>query len=304
MTDQLGLLPSELLPTRRAELAVAAAILAEHGLGDDVLDSDEDYQQEARARLTGDEVVVRVLLSDTNPDGADHDRYFGVTRVGGNAAGVFLSGLLVTCLDAVDNAERMGTDLSDDEWRDLLSAPTALFDFALGRRAGRHRSAPRAPQGRGEYLPYRRWRIGHRLFFALTQSITVALDGLLRAIDERDVQAMHDWVVLATPLVLGSSAALRLTADFRPSDYDACVRDTMEPPSAAPGVSALQARDHLYLLGTLERIRTVLPALDAVSEEYDEFTDAIGQLFESHHWLSERFGQVNSPMTTMPGRRY
>lgn len=302
-TELLGLLPSELLPMSRGELAVAAAVLAEHDLGDDVLDGEDDYRLEARHALAGDEVIVRMALSETNPDGVEHDRYFGVRRVEGNAAGVFLGGLLVSYLDAIDNAERMGTTLGDDEWRELMSAPTTLFDFALDRRAARHRFVPSAPQGRGEYLPYRRWRIGHRLFFTLTQSITVALGGLLRAIDQQDVQAMRDWVVLATPQVLGSSSALRLAADFEPSDYDACVRDTMEPPSAGPGVSALQARDHLYLLGTLERLQAVLPALDAVSQEYDEFTDAVQKLFESHHWLTERFGQANRPMNATFGRR-
>jgi hypothetical protein len=299
--DLLGLLPSELLPTSREALHAAAVALAGNDLGDDVLDSEDDYRQQARASLAGDRFVVRAALSEPDADGADHDYYFGVTRVGGDAAVVFLGGLLVTYLDALDNAERMGTGLGDEEWGELLAAPTALFDFALDRRAGRHRSAPTSPRGRGEYLPFQRWRVGHRLFSALIQSISVALGGLLRSTYEHDLPAMRDWVVLATPLVLGSAAALRLAADFEPSDYDACVRSGMEPPSATPAISFLEARDHRYLVGVLEQIRLALPHLEPVSVEYDEFTDAVQRLFEAHHWLTERFGQANTPFVASPG---
>lgn len=230
----------------------------------------------------------------------EHDRHFGVVRVRGDSGAIFLSSLLVSYLDMLDDVERGGTSLSQAQWTDLLRVPKLIFDFAARRPAlaAGGNDVP-VPVGRGELLPQRRWDVGHRLFFTLLQTMTqmvASLSGAARAGDEADAREFVELLRLTT---LGCTASLRLTADFSIVDYELGVRPTMLPPHVRPGFSGLQTRDHYRLLQALRKLQVDMPTVIPLGEPHAELIAAVRGLHDAHAYVCTRFGGATGPSLRM-----
>ncbi len=135
----LRLLDPNHLPVERESLARAAIRLVGDHRDDQVLRVTEPERHRARRVLTdellGHEPIPPARSGRRALDQDEHDRHFGVVRVHGDSGAIFLTSLLVSYLDMLDDVERGGTTLGQAQWTDLLRVPTLVFDFALRRQA-------------------------------------------------------------------------------------------------------------------------------------------------------------------------
>lgn len=255
--EPFRLLHPDLVPRRRESLQHAASVLVQMGLDDTVLSASPVHQRLARVVLASSDVI------EWKPCGAggltgddDLDQRLGVVRVGGDRGGVFLSGVLIAYLDVLENAARMGTSITEDSWRTLLWAPTALFDHVLRRpQAGMTVVTP----GPGaEHLPHERTLAGQRLHLALMQAVRFAVAGVVRAGDDRTL--VEDCVTLATACLRAAAVALAF----------AC--DRTDPPLPIVETSA-----HRYLWQVIGEVRAAVPRA-----RFDQFAAALRRLDEVH----------------------
>jgi hypothetical protein len=249
--EPFRLLHPDLVPQRREALQHAASTLVQMGLDDTVLSASPVHQRLARVVLASSGVIewspgYRVQQCPV-------DERFGVVRAGGDRGGIFLSGVLIAYLDVLENAARMGTSITEDSWRTLLWAPTALFDHVLRRpQVGMTVMGP----GRGtEDLPLERALAGQRLYLALMQAVRFAVNGVLRAEDDRTL--VEDCVTLATACLRAAAVALVFAADV-PYEMPAPVVETAE---------------HRYLWQVIGEVRGAVPRA-----RFEQFATALRRL--------------------------
>ncbi|MFS8104989.1 hypothetical protein LFM09_48595 [Lentzea alba] len=252
--EPFRLLHPDLVPQRRESLQHAASMLVQMGLDDTVLSASPVHQRLARVVLASSDVIEwKPGYSATGlADDEGHDQRFGIVRVGGDRGGVFLSGILIAYLDVLENAARMGTSLTEDSWRTLLWAPTALFDHVLRRpQVGMTVVTP----GPGtEHLPQERTLAGQRLYLALMQAVRFAVSGVVRAQDDRTL--VEDCVTLATACLRAATVALAFACD-----------------RAAPPSPIMETSAHRYLWQVISEVRAAVPRA-----RFDQFAAALRRL--------------------------
>lgn len=252
--EPFRLLHPDLVPRRRESLQHAASTLVQMGLDDTVLSASPVHQRLARVVLASNSVIE--WTSCHGVPHACHDERFGVERVGGDRGGVFLSGLLIAYLDVLENAARAGTSISEDSWRTLLWAPTALFDHVLRRpQVG---MTVVTPGPRTEHLPHERAQAGHRLHLALMQVVRFAVSGVVRAEDDRTL--VEDCVTLATACLRAATVALAFASDVRPAS-----REAQSPIGETP--------EHRYLWQVIGEVRAAVPRA-----RFEQFAAALRRL--------------------------
>lgn len=249
--EPFRLLHPDLVPQRRESLQHAASMLVQMGLDDTVLSASPVHQRLARVVLASSDVIEWKPGYGTGVAG--HDDRFGIVRVGGDRGGVFLSSILIAYLDVLENAARMGTSISEDSWRTLLWAPTALFDHVLRRpQVGMTVVTP----GPGsEYLPHERSQSGQRLYLALMQAVRFAVSGVLRAQDDRPL--VEDCVTLATACLRAATVALAFACDAQ-HDRPLPIMETSE---------------HRYLWQVISEVRAAVPRA-----RFEQFASALRRL--------------------------
>ena len=249
--EPIRLLHPDLVPQRREALQHAASTLVQMGLDDTVLSAPLVHQRLAHVVLATSGMIEWAPGSGAVDDGPDER--FGVERVAGDRGGVFLSGVLIAYLDVLDNAARMSTSISEDAWRTLLWAPTALFDHVLRRpQVG----MTVVPPGRGtEDLPHERAQAGQRLYFALMQAARFAVNGVVRAQDDRTL--VEDCVTLATACLRAAAVALAFAADV-----------VDDPPELV-----VETAEHRYLWQVVGDVRAAVPRA-----RFDQFSAALRRL--------------------------
>ena len=257
--EPFRLLHPDLVPQRRESLQHAASMLVRMGLDDTVLSAPLVHQRLARVVLASSDVIEwrpGHVAPDTGhgaDHGTGHDERFGIVRVGGDRGGVFLSGVLIAYLDVLDNAARAGTSISEDSWRTLLWAPTALFDHVLRRpQVGMTVVTP----GPGtEHLPDERTRAGQRLHLALMQVVRFAVTGVVRAQD--DSPLVEDCVTLATACLRAATVALAFARD---------VGDDQPLP-------IMETSEHRFLWQMIGEVRAAVPRA-----RFEQFAAALRRL--------------------------
>lgn len=227
-----------------------------------------------------------------DPTMLEYDGYFGVSRADPPADGVFAQSLLVAYRSLLEDGLACGTRMSWAQW----SALCATFHHMIGLVADTG-SAPvtlpvaQPPLLRAHPDPHRRWRIGHHVFFVLTQSLIVALLCFQDARAQGDVDQERRMLRLATRLLTGSAAAFVFAGEFSAGQYHAQVRPSMEPPAVAAGFSGLLSPDHHYLVKLLGRLRPDLADLPPeLAAEHRRMVAALQQVYESHKYVCARFG--------------
>ncbi|NKE57516.1 hypothetical protein FXN61_11995 [Lentzea sp. PSKA42] len=249
--EPFRLLHPDLVPQRRESLQHAASMLVQMGLDDTVLSAPPVHQRLARVVLASSDVIE--WKPGHGVHDAGHDERFGIVRVGGDRGGVFLSSILIAYLDVLENAARTGTSITEDSWRTLLWAPTALFDHVLRRpQVGMTVVTP----GPGtEHLPHERTQAGQRLYFALMQAVRFAVSGVVRAEDDRTL--VEDCVTLATACLRAAAVALAFACDVR-----------ADPPSPI-----METSEHRYLWQVISEVRAAVPRA-----RFEQFAAALRRL--------------------------
>jgi hypothetical protein len=222
----------------------------------------------------------------------EFDAFFDVARVERPSGGVFSRGLLVAYRSLLEEGMAAGTRMSWADWSSLCATLQEMICLAVGedRLAGRV-GAPAPPLLRWHMDPHRRWRVGHQVFFVLTQCVIVALQSFQSALAEEDIAAARRNLRLVARLFNGSAAAFVFTAEFSAGQYENGVRPSMEPPFVSPGFSGLLSPDHLYMVKLFARLRPVLRELPAeLAPEHRAFVRALGTVYESHKYVCRRFG--------------
>jgi len=310
--DEKILLPMpELLPTRRVELSTLGRHLADARFDLSIL----------RMAATGDTTGPRVIISHSydqfvraavqphtsgwSRQGREQDSFFGVIRVDGNTAGILICGVFLAFVEALGHA-RAGSSLTAAEWEQMLAGPTAMLHYYVGSPAATSSlgylvpSLPPTPAPAGE--PRIQWEIGHRLFFTLTQCITVALSCFASeyAADNTDQSVLA--LNLATILMRAAAMSMRFASDFPAADYHADVRLSMRPPHVSSGFSGVMGRDHQVLVSLLRRLRPIFGTLDRDATTLDEFRAATRGLFTAHEHVCSKFGGDDKPSLLMETR--
>lgn len=300
----LILLQPSLLPRTRTELTMAAPGPAHRRLALDVVaGSSGDALEQLRmlpATATGMGFARRRDLDDGDVaytyDGRfrEYDAYFDVVRVDEPYEGVLAHGMLLAYRSLLEEAGACGTRLSWQEWTDLCEGLRAMLAELVG--VDIDVDVQRVPMGvpavlRGTLDPHRRWRVGHHLFFALTQALIVSLQMLRDALRREDDEAAVHALRLARKLLRGSSAAFVFSSEFGPGQYHVAVRPSMEPPHVSAGFTGLHSPDHHYLVKLFARVRGDLRSMSPrVAEEHAEFLRALGSTYEAHKYVCGRFG--------------
>ncbi|MFD0634322.1 hypothetical protein [Catenulispora yoronensis] len=235
---------------------------------------------------------------ECGPD--DMDTFFGVRRVPGSDAAVFLLGFLVTHLDAVDDAAWAGTSISASDWEVLRRGVHVVFGAAApGSRVentARDRTPPPDIDG---HTAFARWKTGHRMFYVITQGISCALIATAHAAARGNAIATRAALEAATALSRSAAVAIRFTADFPAEVYRTAVRPRMTPPHAPPGFSGLAGRDHRELVRVYRTVGPVIATLDREQFAASEFRAATDEMFAAHQAVCCEFvGQRDPSLLT------
>ncbi|GGS82846.1 hypothetical protein ACIBIZ_14450 [Nonomuraea spiralis] len=225
----------------------------------------------------------------------EYDAYFGVVRAGRHTDGVFARSLLIAYRSLLEEGLGAGTRLSWADWSSLCSALRTMICLSTGVDA-RPAAVPEPPLLRWHLDPLRRWRVGHHVFFALTQCVIVALQSFQSALEEADMAAARRNLRLATRLLQASAAAFVFTAEFSANQYHGGVRQSMEAPFVTDGFSGLLSPDHQYLVRLFARLRPALRGLPAeLAADHRAFARALGTVYDSHKYVCRRFGGDTGP---------
>ncbi|MFI9504000.1 hypothetical protein [Nocardia sp. NPDC052566] len=313
MQDQFFLPLPELLPHDRAEFAAAATEMTARGRGIADLNVASQgfsvFVEDMRALcLAGVTMIVdRPAGPGWGSDENEQDRLFGVARVRGDSATILVGALMLSSAEVLADAWTAGSDVDDAAWRDLLRGVAATLEFLVADAGGT--SAPAVPDRRGtgarraEFDPRQRWRLGHRLFYALIQSLTVTLSCFAAATARANTAAAEEALRVATALMRASAASLLFTSDFPASLYTHDVREhVMRPPNTIPGVSGIQGRDHQVLVGLLRDLRPVFGTMNRTQLPYREFRAATQHLFATHEHICAKFVGPSKPSLLMEAR--
>lgn len=233
----------------------------------------------------------------------EYDAFFDVVRSGSAADGVFPRSLLVAYRSLLEEGLVAGTRLSWTDWSSLCAALQAMICRCAGMPGGRLPASARPPLLRWHLDPDRRWRVGHHVFFVLTQSIIVSLQAFRTALSESDTAAAARSLRLATRMLAASGVAFVFTAEFSAAQYEDRVRPSMTPPYVRAGFSGLLSPDHHYLVKLFAELRPVLRDLPGpLVADHRAFARTLGTVFEAHKYVCTRFGgDVGTSLRTGEG---
>ncbi|MEV6138912.1 hypothetical protein AB0L63_23185 [Nocardia sp. NPDC051990] len=224
---------------------------------------------------------------------ARYDAYFGVRRT--RDRDTLAYGVLIGFHGVLDNLRSARSNLAPVQWHPLAAGIHNTLNFLLpADRRTCYRYSP-LPHAHRVADPARRWRVGHRAFFVLTQCVIIGLRGFLDATERAAWRDAVTALNYGTTMLAASEACLRFTADFPSDDYRRTVRPAM--PAEFTG---LASADHAYLVALL---RAVGPALQAMPVEFSEHREALHATLRSvylaHQGICARFDGDHSPSLRM-----
>jgi hypothetical protein len=311
IAEQVILPLPELLPSSREELMGAGKLIVKHRLDASVIAVAQTSPARAREGVVAlrENSVVQDALVRYGPkwdaQAQAQDDFFGIKRVPGNSAGILVSGLLLACVEAIENLASAASSVPDQDREDLFRGATSLLNYCLNGTVDASTETPSLLPMEGSAVecdPKIRWEVGHRLFFSLTQGITTALSCFATAVVHGHVSDSVQAMRLATVLMKSSRGALLFTADFPQSAYTGDVRLSMMPPYVAPGFSGVQGRDHQVLVEVLRGLRPVFADIDRDKYPYEEFKAATMRLHSAHEYVCVKFVGETKPSLRMEAR--
>lgn len=233
---------------------------------------------------------------------AEYDRFFGITRSDTMDGELLDGGLRAVYGSFVEEARVGGTQLAALDWSTLCRNFLNVIDRCSAPSAVRV-EVPDLPPANEQVDPARRWLIGHRVFFALTQCLIIALQSFATALSIRDSDGARRQLKLAAGLLDGSAVAFKFTSEFGAQQYEHTVRPSMEPPFVSDGFSGLLSPDHLYLVRLFTTLRPVLQALPGteLAADHQGFVSALRGVYATHKLVCSRFGGDTEPSLRTSG---
>lgn len=231
----------------------------------------------------------------------EHDSFFGVLRVDGNAADIFARSLLEAHRVFLLDAESEGSS-ANGEFGAIAEAFHALYEFLRAAATPSAGQPPARIQGipaPSQVKPLARWRIGHQIFFAMIQGLVVIMNCVTDDLEQEKLLASSS-IACAGSVMRGSAAAMRFAGGFSARSYAQIVRPAMMPPHLEDNFSGLQSRDHRYLLVLLMRVNRLMQAAAAdEAAAYRRFLDEVDAAYEAHKYVCARFGGDTIPSLRM-----
>jgi hypothetical protein len=222
----------------------------------------------------------------------EYDGYFGVRRVADADPLFALHEAAVVAHYQWTRDGLRGQSLSPVEIEHLHGAFEATFSFVAGTSAAESAEPPAwsGPPPEGPVDALLRWKIGHHVFFVLTQALILVHTQLAVALDREDIEVARQALSVGTRLWLGTAAAFSYTGDFSADDYENIVRPSMSPPFLKDGFSGFFSSDHVYLIRALKRLQPLLQRLPPeLGPDHRSYLQALDDAYEAHALVCEAF---------------
>lgn len=130
--------------------------------------------------------------------------------------------------------------------------------------------------------PMERWHNGHIIFVSLTGGLIFTHTRVITAIENNDFVSCKAALNDTSALFFASAAAMRLTGDMAPADYEQ-VRLAMSPPNVPEGFSGLFNCDHRQLLRLIKKLGTLLNKdLPDIAWEREHYWMALNTAYSAH----------------------
>ena len=127
----------------------------------------------------------------------------------------------------------------------------------------------------------RTWREGHHVFFLFIQMTTIELRRFLKAEAIRDYASANRHLELASLLMLGSSAAMRVAGDVDQRTYSTTVVASMIQRN--PKFSGSDSPDHHELVETFRVVKSVAEHLpNQIRPSYIRFLSSVRTAVDAH----------------------
>jgi len=210
--------------------------------------------------------------SVSDPRHADYDVYFGVVRASRAPAHTLVRALRSTAAEA--------------GWTAPATEPALRAVLTACGLTGHRPACAEGPSAD----PLVRWKAGHRLFFALIQTVVVALRDATAGRAPESHPAPTGTRTAAI-LLRACADAMHHTASFTPDVYDTVVRPSMEPPAhRTEGFSGLWSADHQALVRQLRTWGTVhARACGHDCPPHQALSAALNEVHTAHRGICARF---------------
>lgn len=137
--------------------------------------------------------------------------------------------------------------------------------------------------------PILRWKIGHRLFFFLTQALIVTHHDIRTALASGNIPKAQEAMELAIVLFDSSMTAFDFSSGYSQEDYRDIVRPSVSPPHFDSLLSGTQYIDHIDMLKQIKSCRELFMNLpEALSPTYERYIQSIQKLYCNHSKVCSR----------------
>ncbi|MDX7990724.1 hypothetical protein [Xenorhabdus littoralis] len=235
----------------------------------------------------------------------DNDKSFWIERHKGESASLLIKATLGATVQVSELVERWGTNLSPDEWDQIISTVDAiLHTITKPRSMPQIRKYSLALPTRKEEpdIPFRRWVRGHLLFMVLCQGMSLSLNLMISAAQDNDLELAHAQANRIIQLMDISRITLEFATDLNQEQYLSEIRPTLMPPIAPPKMSGINWRDHEVLIRLM---RQSTATWDFIEQTYpktvERMRSVLTDVYTAHRNVCEKF--VGESSSSLLGRK-
>jgi hypothetical protein len=144
-------------------------------------------------------------------------------------------------------------------------------------------------ENNGKSAAIMRWKVGHRLFFFITQGLVLTHHYIRTFIDAKKfpeaIKAMEESI----SLFKASMEAFNFSSGYSKEAYEFEVRPSVSPPRFDSLLSGTQYIDHTEMLQQIKSCREYLVDLPEVMKPtYEKYIEAITNLYCNHSKICSR----------------
>ncbi|MDC9605257.1 hypothetical protein WDV76_00545 [Xenorhabdus griffiniae] len=231
----------------------------------------------------------------------DNDKAFWIERHRGESTALLIKATLEATVQVCELVERWGTNLSQDEWNQVISTVDAILHTIIEPRSmPRAWNASLALPARQEdpNMPFRRWVRGHLLFMVLCQGMSLSLNLMTRAAQNNDIELAHAQANRIIQLMDISRITLEFATDLNQEQYLSEIRPTLMPPIAPPKMSGINWRDHEVLVRLMRQSTPVWSFIEQTHPKtVERMRSVLTEVYTAHRSVCEKFvGESSSSL--------
>lgn len=134
-----------------------------------------------------------------------------------------------------------------------------------------------------------RWKIGHRLFFFITQGLIISHLNIQKHLSQKNYKLAASAMELSTNLFETSILAFNFSSGYSREKYTNEVRPSVSPPYFESLLSGTQYIDHSEMLLQIKNCRNHLVELPIeLHETYERYISSIKNLYCNHSKVCSR----------------